>query len=188
MAMSASGAAALAFHDTEFNVVDLHGQAWLRLPQIGAALGYESPYKVQQLYDRNADEFTPDMTQVLELPTAGGVQPVRVFSLRGAHLLGILSRTERAAAFRRWVLDVLEGREAPQQAGTMTYPQRLAYLKERRSLVRELGACSQAGEAAELYENLAQVSRLLGIRPRSLAQLAPGVKQQALPGMTGGAQ
>jgi prophage antirepressor-like protein len=34
---------------------------------------------------------------------------VRIFSLRGAYLLGMLARTPKAEAFRRWVLDVLEG-------------------------------------------------------------------------------
>lgn len=61
-----------------------------------------------KLYDRNADEFTDSMTQVIELPTAGGKQQVRVFSLRGCHLLGMLARTKVAKEFRRWVLDVLE--------------------------------------------------------------------------------
>ena len=183
-----SNAAALVFQDTEFDIVDLHGTPWLRCPQIGGALGYgDAAKKVLELYARNSDEFTPDMTQILDLPTAGGIQPVRIFSLRGAHLLGMLSRTERAAAFRRWVLDVLEGREAPQQSGTMSYTQTLAYLKERRSLVRELAGSTQRGEAEELYENLRRVSRMLGITPRGLSLLAPGVRQATLPGMEGGA-
>lgn len=95
----------LSFHNVDFDIVDIHGQPWLRLPQIGVALGYANPYKVQQVFDRNADEFTDSMTQVIELPTAGGKQQVRVFSLRGCHLLGMLARTKE---FRRWVLDVLE--------------------------------------------------------------------------------
>ena len=48
------------------------------------------------------------MTQLVEIQTAGGLQQVRVFSLRGAHLLGMLARTEKAKEFRRWVLDVIE--------------------------------------------------------------------------------
>lgn len=184
MATSPCGASALAFQETEFDVVDLHGNPWLRGQQIADALGYKNPRQaIDDTYSRNADEFTEDMTQVMDLPTAGGIQPVRIFSLRGAHLLGMLARTERAVAFRRWVLDVLEGREAPQQTGRMSYPQRLAYLKERRSLVRELGTATQPAQAEELYENLAQVSRLLGIRPRSLKLLAPGMQQQRLPGV-----
>ena len=98
----------LSFHNVDFDIADIHGQPWLRLPQIGVALGYANPYKVQQVFDRNADEFTDSMTQVIELPTAGGKQQVRVFSLRGCHLLGMLARTKVAKEFRRWVLDVLE--------------------------------------------------------------------------------
>ncbi|MGV6475032.1 BRO-N domain-containing protein [Azotobacter vinelandii] len=101
---------ALAFHNTQFDIVDRNGQPWLRLPQVGVALGYANPYKVQQVYERNADEFTTDMTSVVELDTAGGRQQVRIFSLRGAHLLAMFARTDVAKEFRRWVLDVLEGR------------------------------------------------------------------------------
>lgn len=99
---------ALTFHETQFDIVDRNGRPWLRLPQIGAALGYANPYKVQQVYDRNSDEFTDAMTALVELPTAGGVQQVRIFSLRGAHLLGMFARTAVAQEFRRWVLDVLD--------------------------------------------------------------------------------
>lgn len=35
-------------------------------------------------------------------------RPDRIFSPRGCHLIAILSRTNQAKAFRRWVLDVLE--------------------------------------------------------------------------------
>ena len=171
---------ALIFQDTKFEVVDLDAEVWLRLPQIGAALGYESPYKVQQLFDRNADEFTEHMTQVIDLRTAGGVQKVRVFNLRGAYLIGILAKTDNAKAFRQWVLDILEGAVAPQETGRMTYPQRLAYLRERRWLARELAYCAEPGLAGELYENLQHVSRLLGITPRSLDVLSPGLKQKSL--------
>ena len=107
---------ALAFQNTHFDIVDLNGQPWLRLPQVGVALGYANPYKVQQVYDRNADEFTGDMTAVVDLDTAGGRQQVRIFSLRGAHLLAMFARTEVAKEFRRWVLDVLDGLSAQDSA------------------------------------------------------------------------
>ena len=99
----------LSFHNVDFDITDIHGQPWLRSFQIGSALGYKNPSSdMAKLYDRNADEFTDSMTQVIELPTAGGKQQVRVFSLRGCHLLGMLARTKVAKEFRHWVLDVLE--------------------------------------------------------------------------------
>lgn len=109
-----AGTTALTFNSFTFDVVLQDGKQWLRLPQIGVALGYANPYKVQQVYDRNQDEFTNSMTTVLKLDTAGGAQDVRVFSLRGAHLLGMFARTDVAKAFRRWVLDVLD-REVDEQ-------------------------------------------------------------------------
>jgi prophage antirepressor-like protein len=173
---------ALSFQTTQFEVVDRDGEPWLRGPQVGDALGYQKEGRVaiDRLYKANADEFTEHMTAVIDLPTAGGVQKVRIFSLRGAHLLGMLAKTTQAKAFRQWVLDILEGVVAPQETGRMTYPQRLAYLKERRSLVREIGLSVEKSNAEELYENLTHVSRLLGITPRSLELLAPGLQQRSL--------
>lgn len=172
---------ALSFHDTKFEVVDFDGEPWLRGAQVALALGYKNPENaIKDLYNRNAAEFTEAMTQVIELPSVGGIQKTRIFSLRGAHLLGMLSSTAKAIEFRRWVLDILDGRVAPQETGRMTYPQRLNYLKERRWLAHELSSCTEQGLAAELYDNLWHVSRLLGITPRSLELLAPGLKQKSL--------
>jgi len=99
----------LSFRNVSFDITDIHGQPWLRGLQVASALGYKNPAAdIVNLYNRNADEFTDSMTQVIELPTAGGKQQVRVFSLRGCHLLGMLARTKAAKEFRHWVLDVLE--------------------------------------------------------------------------------
>lgn len=188
MADHTTSAGALTFHETAFDIVDLHDQPWLRGWQIASALGYGSPRAdIANLFDRNAAEFTPDMTQVVDLPTAGGVQQVRIFSLRGAHLLGMLARTERAVEFRRWVLDVLEGREAPQPVVTMSYAQTLAYLKERRGLLRELATATHAGTARELHANLSRISRTLGMPLQALKDLAPGLQQLPLSGEGGAA-
>ena len=174
----------LTFENTEFDVVDIHNVAWLRGPQIGGALGYQDPADaVQKIFARNSDEFTEEMTQVLELPTAGGVQSVRVFSPRGCYLLGMLARTEKAKAFRQWVLDVLEGRVVPQQIGHMSHGQRLAYLKERRSLLRELLGHTTAGMRAALHGQLRYVSRLLGMPCPDMAAIGRTVEQRELPGV-----
>ena len=115
--------------------------------------------------------------------TAGGRQPVRIFSPRGCYLLGMLARTERAKAFRRWVLDVLEGRQVPRKVAALTVPQHLAALRYRGALVRELGAATSLPIAQELHANLLHVSRLLGMSTQPLAKLAPIASQQTLPGV-----
>jgi prophage antirepressor-like protein len=174
--------AVLTFHETALHIVDWKGEPWLRGPQIAGALGYNREDRLADLYARNAAEFTDGMTEVLDLPTAGGVQPVRIFSLRGAHLLGMLARTDRAAEFRRWVLDVLEGREAPQQTGAMTYSQRLAYLRERRILLKNLADVRDKATGLGLHENLRAVSGLLHLGVPALESLAPALRQLPIPG------
>lgn len=176
--------AVLAFENIEFDVVDLHNVPWLRGPQIGGALGYsDAGDAVQKLYTRNADEFTDEMTQVVDLHTAGGRQPVRVFSPRGCYLLGMLARTTRAKAFRVWVLDVLEGRLPPRRVGTLTMTQQLAALRYRGLLVKELAAARSLAVAMELYANLVHISRPLGIQALPIATLAPIMSQGKLPGV-----
>lgn len=110
-------ALALSFNDTQFDVIDRNQQPWLRGTQIGDALGYKKAGRISidKLYKANADEFTDSMTALVKLPDlspqsgdAGQIREVRVFSLRGCHLLAMFARTAIAKEFRKWVLDILE--------------------------------------------------------------------------------
>ena len=104
----------LAFQNVTFDAIDRNGHPWLRIHQIEGALGYAGKGRALQLiYSRHAAEFTDSMTALVKLPTAGGEQETRIFSLRGAHLLGMFARTPIAADFRRWVLDILDKEAAP---------------------------------------------------------------------------
>ena len=176
--------AILTFENTEFDVVDIHNVAWLRLPQIEGALGYANGGKaLSTLFTRNADEFTEEMTQVLDLPTAGGVQPVRVFSPRGCYLLGMLARTEKAKAFRQWVLDVLEGRTQARQSRPITVGQQAQLLRLHDSFLQTLKRETQSGMRAAVYQQLRYVSRLLGMSCPDMAAIGRTVEQPELPGM-----
>lgn len=103
----------LTFHNTTFSYMEMAGQIWLTAAEVGEALGYSDDKAIHRLYRKHADEFTVNMTGVVKVTTPGGVQDSRVFSLRGAHLMGMFSRTDVAKEFRRWVLDILD-REATQ--------------------------------------------------------------------------
>ncbi|WP_136430335.1 P22AR C-terminal domain-containing protein [Haemophilus influenzae] len=106
----------LTFQTTTLSVINQNNQIWLTVTEIGKALGYSDPFKsVKNIYDRHRDEFTEKMTALINMPTAGGLQKVRIFSLRGAHLIGMFSHTKTAKDFRKWVLDVLEQVAQPQQ-------------------------------------------------------------------------
>ena len=102
-------ALALSFREIQFDVVDHAGQPWLRGYQIGTALGYNDESSISRIYARHADEFTDRMTCSVKLTDqTGQTREVRIFSLRGCHLLAMFARTPVAAEFRRWVLDVLD--------------------------------------------------------------------------------
>ena len=105
----------LTFQNTTLSVINQHNQTFITANDLGLALEYAVPMQaVLKIYDRNADEFTPEMTALIEMPTAGGLQKVRIFSLRGAHLIAMFARTKVAKDFRKWVLDILD-REVSQK-------------------------------------------------------------------------
>ncbi|BEM41799.1 hypothetical protein SME13J_04180 [Serratia marcescens] len=82
---------------------------WLTSADIAKALQYKSAKSITNLFNQNSDEFTSGMTQVIESVTSGNYRKkVRVFSLRGAHLIAMFARTPVAKEFRRWVLDILD--------------------------------------------------------------------------------
>lgn len=108
----------LSFQGNEFDVVDRCGQPWLKAADIARALGYAREDSVSRLYDRNAEEFTDSMSLTVKLTVKGfgngnSEKEVRIFSLRGAHLLAMFARTAVAKAFRKWVLDILDAIAAP---------------------------------------------------------------------------
>ena len=106
----------LTFQNTTLSVINQRNQTFLTAKDLGSALGYKNPTgDISNIYDRNADEFTAEMTALIEMPTAGGIQKVRIFSLRGAHLIAMFARTKVAKDFRKWVLDILD-REVSQNA------------------------------------------------------------------------
>ena len=102
-------AMSLCFNEFTFSPVIRDSQPWFKSSELARALGYKDENSVRRIYERNADEFTENMTQVVEnLDTVNLTVRARIFSLRGCHLLAMFARTPVAKAFRRWVLDVIE--------------------------------------------------------------------------------
>ncbi|MDD3449922.1 MAG: hypothetical protein PHF72_12930 [Gammaproteobacteria bacterium] len=88
----------LAFGETPLTLIDRQGEPWLTAMDLGRALGYahkggdqtEEPFTsvnysrpILNIYDRHADEFTDQMTALVDMETPGGRQKVRIFSPRG---------------------------------------------------------------------------------------------------------
>jgi hypothetical protein len=100
-------ATTLVFQSTEFDIISRDGQPWLRGRQIDSALGYKRD-STSRIYERNKSEFTDSMTCTVKLTDQGQSREVRIFSLRGAHLLAMFARSKIAGIFRKWVLDILD--------------------------------------------------------------------------------
>ncbi len=109
----------LTFENQPLQLIEHEGRLWLKSADIARALGYARTNKIGQIYARHAAEFTASMTTEIRCLSLGyGVPPIemRLFSLRGAHLLGMFARTAKGQAFRRWVLDQLERIETQDKA------------------------------------------------------------------------
>lgn len=101
------------FHGVTLNPVENVTGVWLTSADIAKALGYKSTKSISNLFAQYEDEFSKGMTMVIESVTNGingstRRMKVRVFSLRGAHLIAMFARTPVAKEFRRWVLDILD--------------------------------------------------------------------------------
>ncbi|EJD6095839.1 hypothetical protein M0J71_RS21400 [Citrobacter freundii] len=86
---------------------------WFTSEQISALLGYADEKQVNKIFQRHNDEFTDSMTTLTKV-TKDGINnslreiDVRLFSPRGTHLIGMVSRTKVAKDLRRWMLDLVE--------------------------------------------------------------------------------
>lgn len=109
---------ALTFQSTTFNAITHNSQPWLLGTEISHALGYSRGDRISEIYKRNASEFTEGMTCTRKLRVQDQHRDVRIFSLRGAHLLAMFARTPKAQEFRRWVLDILDRETAVPPAPT----------------------------------------------------------------------
>lgn len=99
----------LVFNNTPLSIINLNNQIWITSNELSKALQYSNSKAVTMIYNKYSDEFTHCMSQVLESSTSGNyIKKVRIFSLRGAHLIAMFSRTEIAKEFRKWVLDILD--------------------------------------------------------------------------------
>lgn len=156
------------FEDTAIDIVVIGSERWVRAHQIGAALGLVDPDRaVRKIVTRSQTEFDETTTIAIELPTAGGRQLVRLYNARGAALIAMKAQTAKGEDFRRWVLDVLEGKDdnTPVAAATNIPDGVLGSLR-----AQFLGMKGSSALVRYLAMGLgtSEIARLLGIRPSSV--------------------
>ena len=103
----------LTFQNITITPTKIDTQIWLSSSDLAKALGYSRSDSVTRLYNENADEFRSDMTQIIKTNVKGfgngnSEREIRIFSLRGCHLIAMFARTHIAKEFRVWVLDILD--------------------------------------------------------------------------------
>lgn len=99
----------LTFQSTVLTVISHNGQTYISASDLACALRYANVQSIANIYNRNQDEFTTDMSEVINSVTSGNLQTTqRIFSLRGCHLIAMFARTAVAKDFRKWVLDILD--------------------------------------------------------------------------------
>ena len=156
---------ALSFNEVNFSPVERNGQIWLTAGDLARALGYAKVNAVTQVYERNKDEFNQSMTQVIDNPQSLNLR-LRIFSLRGAHLIAMFSKTAIAKQFRKWVLDVLD-----REVVTKQLESRQSISPEQQALLHEIVARRSGGERKIFAEMWARHNRHFKI-PRYAELLA----------------
>ena len=92
------------FYDHKIELIRYNGQDYVTLSQIGRALEVRENNGLSKIYNAHKEEFDEEMSCLIKQ----GRTRVRIFNREGAWLIGMFARTEKAAAFRRWVLKVLK--------------------------------------------------------------------------------
>lgn len=156
----------LTFEGRTMRVIERNGQKWLTAADIAAALGYSRSDKVSRIYQIHSTEFRPSMTDLVVTPVSGfsGINAeARLFSLRGAHLIGMFARTKKGAGFRSWVLDQLEAQAIPQKSLMVEWFEAKAAVdaQDRFASMCGKGLCEQKTRKPPLVDRLMQVSEKL---------------------------
>lgn len=154
----------LTFQSTTFDVVMRDNEPWLRASELAVALGYAYENAITRIFNRNKSEFSDAMSLKVNLTLSGPVRgdfekDVRIFSLRGAHLIAMLARTEAAKAFRVWVLDVLDREVARLRELTSNMPAPTLSPAQQREL--QLAVAHKAGELPK-HQQSAAFAKLWG--------------------------
>lgn len=107
--MSADLIRTFDFQGRTLTFTEVAGEFWLSGSDVARALGYGSHREVTKLFARHEAEFKAGEAEVVKLTTSDGKsRRMSAFSPRGLLRLAIHADTPTAAAFRDFVIDVMD--------------------------------------------------------------------------------
>ncbi len=172
----------LTFNEVNFNPVERNGQIWLTSAELAKALGYSDHTGVNRTFNRNKDEFTKNMTQLIKInekvistspsKTKGLVAKTRIFSLRGCYAIAMFARTDIAKKFRKWVLDILE-----KESGQPVQTNILSTVADRKPLGAAVNTfCAKTGAFyADVWKMVHQRFDLEGVHEMTVEQVPQAI-------------
>uniref|UniRef100_UPI00403E21E4 BRO-N domain-containing protein n=1 Tax=Pasteurella multocida TaxID=747 RepID=UPI00403E21E4 len=149
----------LTFQNTALATIQRNNQTYISASDLAKALQYADVRAISKIYNRNEDEFTPDMTSVVKLTTKGfgngnSEKEVRIFSLRGAHLIAMFARTPIAKEFRKWVLDILDRETNQRQQLALPEPKPHGILLDEEAFYVVAKAIAKLNESTFEWEKM----------------------------------
>lgn len=160
----------LSFNAIQFHPIQQNDdQIWLTAAELADALGYSRTDKINQIYKRKEDEFSISMTQLVANTQNLNLR-LRIFSLRGCHLIAMFARTPVAKEFRKWVLDILDREVQPR---TKNHKTERVVLNDA---VNMLVAKSHHLNFSDAYKLIHQRFNVKGIDEISLEQIPVAVE------------
>lgn len=160
----------LSFNSIQFHPIQQNDdQIWLTAAELADALGYSRTDKINQIYKRKEDEFSISMTQLVANSQNLNLR-LRIFSLRGCHLIAMFARTPVAKEFRKWVLDILDKEVQPKTKNHKTEREVL------NDAVNMLVAKSLHLNFSEAYKLIHQRFSVKGIDEISIDQIPVAVE------------
>ncbi len=149
----------LTFQNTALVAIQRNNQTYISASDLAKALQYADVRAISKIYNRNEDEFAPDMTLVVKLTTKGfgngnSEKEVRIFSLRGCHLIAMFTRTPIAKEFRKWVLDILDRETNKPQQLTLPEPKPRGILLDEEAFYVVAKAIAKLNESTFEWEKM----------------------------------
>ncbi|MDX3962879.1 BRO family protein, partial [Pasteurella multocida] len=149
----------LTFQNTALVAIQRNNQTYISASDLAKALQYADVRAISKIYNRNEDEFAPDMTLVVKLTTKGfgngnSEKEVRIFSLRGCHLIAMFARTPIAKEFRKWVLDILDRETNKPQQLTLPEPKPRGILLDEEAFYVVAKAIAKLNESTFEWEKM----------------------------------